>query len=396
MIQHTDNPISLYIHIPWCIRKCPYCDFNSHTLKSALPENDYVQALIADLNQKLHLVQNRTIHSIFIGGGTPSLFHAKSYEYLLNKLHLSLIIPSDTEITLEANPGTIEQKRFHDYRQLGINRLSLGVQSFQNDKLVILGRIHNRDDARRAVMVAQEVGFNNINLDLMFGLPQQTLADSIYDLQTAINLKPQHISWYQLTLEPNTYFYKFPPSLPEDDSIWEMQTQGHTLLHQNSYQHYEISAYARDHKQCCHNLNYWEFGDYIGIGAGAHSKITDLNDFSITRYWNIKHPTEYLSAQKSFIAGQKVIPNVELPLEFMLNALRLQKPLPLILLTKRTGLDPSTIEKQLNEAQQKNLLTIRNNTIHLTAQGMRFLNDVLEIFLCSSLPLHPEKRFKQR
>lgn len=374
-------PLSLYIHMPWCIRKCPYCDFNSHAMRDELPEERYINALLTDLKNHLPIINNRNIHSIFIGGGTPSLFSAESYQKLFTSLRSHLNIPNDTEITLEANPGTVEQSRFKGYRDVGINRLSLGVQSLQDDKLKKLGRIHSSQEAIRAVNIAKNSGFDNFNLDIMYGLPQQNIADALFDLKTALALAPKHLSWYQLTLEPNTYFHKFPPQLPNDDLIAEIHDAGQQLLNDYGFQHYEVSAYAKSNYYCRHNINYWEFGDYIGIGAGAHSKLTDINSGAITRHWNMKSPKDYLNADQSFIANKKTIHKNELPLEFMLNALRLQQPIPITLLSQRTGLTLKDIETPLSQACHKGLLSSDKQHLIVSPLGKRYLNELLELFL---------------
>ncbi len=381
MMTTTSNiPISLYIHFPWCIRKCPYCDFNSHTLQHEVPEKTYINMLIDDLKQQCSFIQGRVVQSIFLGGGTPSLFSADSFAHLFEQLTAHLQLDRDIEITLEANPGTVDQCHFKGFYKAGINRLSLGIQSFQNEKLTALGRIHNADDAIRAVNSARQAGFNNINIDLMFGLPKQTPTDALFDLQSAIDLKPQHISWYQLTLEPNTYFYQFPPRLPDDDLIWDMQEQGQALLSENGFEHYEISAYSQPDLFCRHNLNYWEFGDYLGIGAGAHSKITTLDTHTIMRIWKARHPKDYLNPNKPFIAGEKIIPQKELPLEFMMNALRLTKPISISLFQQRTGLSIDEIYPKLQLASEQGLIAFNDHSITKTPIGHNFLNNLLEIF----------------
>ncbi len=373
-------PISLYIHTPWCLHKCPYCDFNSHELRNTLPEEQYIIALINDFRSQLSLLQGRSISSIFIGGGTPSLFSPKAYTTLFNELNKMATIAKDAEITLEANPGTVEQARFTGYRQLGINRLSIGVQSFQDNKLKSLERIHNAADAINAIKTAKVSGFSNINIDLMFGLPQQSIDDGLSDLQTAINCQPTHISWYQLTIEPNTYFHKYPPTLPDDDKLWELQQHGQALLAEHQFNQYEVSAYSQPNKKCQHNLNYWEFGDYLGIGAGAHGKITQEKTFQITRRWNVKNPKAYLTPEKSFLAGEKILAPEEYALEFMMNALRLQKPIPLSLFYERTGLDLESIKKPIEQASQANLLRIDQDHIYLSPNGHRYLNELLAFF----------------
>jgi oxygen-independent coproporphyrinogen-3 oxidase len=363
------------------VRKCPYCDFNSHALRQALPEDAYIDALLADLEQQLPKVWGRRLTSIFIGGGTPSLFSPEAIERLLNGIRAYLPFSSALEITLEANPGTVEQQRFIGYRQAGINRLSLGIQSFQDDKLKALGRIHDSHTAKQAIIAVKTAGFDNFNIDLMFGLPEQTLSDALYDLQTAIDLQPTHISWYQLTLEPNTVFHRYPPTLPLDDDIWYMQEQGIQLLAQAGYQQYEISAYNQPKQQCQHNRNYWEFGDYLGIGAGAHGKITDFQQQTVTRYWNTRQPKDYLDCTKAFTAGERQLDIAELPFEFMLNVLRLSQTIPFTLFNERCGLPLEIIKPTLEQAQQKGLLTTSNYGMRLTDLGKRFLNDVVQMFL---------------
>jgi len=378
-IQNT-IPISLYIHTPWCIKKCPYCDFNSHALKGNLPETTYIEALISDFHEQVPLLQGRNIQSIFIGGGTPSLLTPESYDNLFHALRKMATISDDAEITMEANPGTVEQQRFLGYRQLGINRISIGIQSFQDNQLKKLGRIHNAAEALKAIDTAKAAGFSNFNIDLMFGLPQQSVEDGLYDLHTAIACHPSHLSWYQLTLEPNTYFDKFPPTLPDDDAIWSLQTEGQKLLTEHAYQQYEVSAYAQENRQCHHNLNYWEFGDYLGIGAGAHGKITDFHKQKIMRRWNVKNPRDYLNAEKEFMANQTIVCAEELPLEFMMNALRLRKSTSFDLFTHRTGLSADILQPAIKSASEENLLEVHNNAIQLTENGHRYLNNLLNLF----------------
>ncbi|OGT25909.1 MAG: YggW family oxidoreductase [Gammaproteobacteria bacterium RIFCSPLOWO2_02_FULL_42_14] len=370
-------PLSLYIHIPWCIKKCPYCDFNSHTKQGDLPEIAYVSRLIADLQTQLPYVQERPITSVFIGGGTPSLFSPTAYDNLFSQLRKYLSFEKNAEITLEANPGAIDHANFDGYLQAGINRLSIGVQSFQNEKLKTLGRIHQSEDAKKSVIAAKKAGFDNINIDLMFGLPDQSQQDALHDLEMALQQSPTHLSWYQLTLEPNTFFHRFPPTLPADDFIFEIQLAGQSYLSKNYFHQYEISAYAKNNQRCKHNLNYWEFGDYLGIGAGAHAKYTDLKTGKIFRRANTKHPKMYLSDLQYEI---KHIPNSELALEFMLNALRLHQPISNQLLFERTGLRFFNIQSSLNNARDKKFLFFDNHSITLTDQGRLFLNEVLMCF----------------
>lgn len=373
-------PLSLYIHIPWCIKKCPYCDFNSHAATDGLPENAYIDQLMLDLQTQLSFVQHRAIQSIFIGGGTPSLFSAKSYTKLFTHLKQFLIIPDDCEITLEANPGTIEKDYFKNYFDAGINRVSIGAQSFQDEKLQSLGRIHQSDQAQYAVKEAVDAGFKKINIDLMFGLPNQSVADALFDLHTAIALSPTHLSWYQLTLEPNTYFHHFPPVLPDDDARFDMQQAGQALLRKHNFLQYEISAYSKN-DPCQHNLNYWLFGDYLGIGAGAHAKLTDLTTHEIIRRNSVKHPKQYLSAHKNNMALTKKISAAELPLEFMMNALRLFQPISIALFEARTGLTFSVIEKEIQTAVAQDCIVLEKNNFYVTQRGRLFLNELLEIFL---------------
>lgn len=373
-------PLSLYIHIPWCIKKCPYCDFNSHALQGDIPERAYIDQMLCDLETQLPFVQDRQIQSIFIGGGTPSLFSAKAYTELFSRLREHIIFAADCEITIEANPGTIEADRFQSYFDTGINRVSIGVQSFQNEKLKMLGRIHESDHAKYAVNEAHKAGFKRINIDLMFGLPNQNIDDAIFDLQSAVDLSPSHLSWYQLTLEPNTYFHRFPPVLPSDDARFEIQQAGQQFLRDNGFTQYEISAYSKN-DPCKHNLNYWLFGDYLGIGAGAHAKLTNLKTLEINRRNSLKHPKQYLSADKNNIAITKIVDQKELPLEFMMNALRLFQPISISLFESRTGLPFSIIEKQVKRAVSANLLTLTHDAFYVTEKGHLFLNELLEMFM---------------
>ncbi len=340
-----------------------------------------MRRLIEDLEQHLPLIKERPIHSIFIGGGTPSLISPEAYRCLFTELRARLNCPDALEITLEANPGTAEQDYFQGYRELGINRLSLGIQSLQNEKLKILGRIHNADQAIQAVQTARKVGFDNINLDLMYGLPFQSVEEALSDLNNALALAPEHLSWYHLTLEPNTLFHKFPPKLPEDELLWEMQKQGQALLEQHHFKHYEISAYARENRFCAHNLNYWTFGDYLGIGAGAHGKLTDINTGEIYRSVKLKNPKEYLDRSKSTLASLLPITEKELPLEFMMNVLRLQSAISLALWNERTGLPISAIKAPLERAEENGFLELKHNVLYLTQQGHLFLNELLELFM---------------
>lgn len=375
----TLPPLSLYVHLPWCIRKCPYCDFNSHALQGEIPEQTYIDTLLKDLDNDLNDVQSRKLISIFIGGGTPSLFSATAIEKLLNAVQKNISLDSHIEITLEANPGTVEKNRFAGFRSAGINRLSLGIQSFQPDKLNSLGRIHNGDEAKRAIETAIAVGFENFNLDLMHGLPNQSINDALFDLNTALAFKPLHLSWYQLTLEKNTLFAKFPPILPPEDLIWDMQDQGQQLLKDFNFQQYEISAYSQPARECAHNKNYWEFGDYLGIGAGAHAKITANN--VIKRAWKYKNPKDYMNIDLPFVAEEKIIAKEELAFEFMLNALRLYKNISFDLIMQRTGLNFTDLEPALKKAAGKSLLSWDQQFIYVNDLGRRFYNDLVQIFL---------------
>jgi len=376
----TLPPLALYIHIPWCVRKCPYCDFNSHTASPVLPEQEYVDALLADLDQDLHAVYGRELSSIFFGGGTPSLFSAEALGRLLEGVKQRIPFADDIEITLEANPGTFEQEKFVAYRKLGINRLSIGIQSFQQEKLKALGRIHNGDEAVRAAGMARQAGFDNFNLDLMHGLPDQSLDDALSDLRQAIELKPTHISWYQLTLEPNTVFWNQPPVLPEDDTLWDIQEAGQALLAEHGYAQYEVSAYAQPGRPARHNLNYWSFGDFIGIGAGAHGKLSHP-DGRIVRTWKTRLPKDYLNPAKSFQAGEKVLTNDEMPFEFLMNALRLTAGVESRLYPERTGLPLESLDEQRHEAEQSGLMQVEPSRLAATERGQLFLNDLLQKFL---------------
>ena len=373
-------PLALYIHIPWCVRKCPYCDFNSHTASPELPEEAYIDALLADLDQDLHAVYGRELSSIFFGGGTPSLFSAAALGRLLEGVEQRIAFASDIEITLEANPGTFEQEKFTAYRALGINRLSIGIQSFQEQKLKALGRIHNGAEAIRAADMARQAGFDNFNLDLMHGLPDQSLEDALDDLRQAIAMRPTHLSWYQLTLEPNTVFWNQPPVLPEDDTLWDIQEAGQALLAEHGYAQYEVSAYAQPGRAARHNLNYWSFGDFIGIGAGAHGKLSHP-DGHIVRTWKTRLPKDYLNPAKTFKAGEKALANEELPFEFLMNALRLTDGVDAALFAERTGLSLDSLGEARRDAEQSGLLQVEPSRLAATARGQLFLNDLLQHFL---------------
>ena len=416
-------PLSLYIHIPWCIKKCPYCDFNSHEMKSgvdghvtisaqqilksppprdnpdgrqpgvtvrpstfasnsldAATEQRYIDALIADLDATLPRVWGRRIHSIFFGGGTPSLFSAASIDAILGAVRARLVVEPDAEITMEANPGTFEMEKFRGYRQAGVNRLSIGIQSFNAAHLHALGRVHNDDEAKRAIQIAQQ-HFDNINLDLMFALPRQSLAECVKDVEMALSFGTNHLSIYHLTLEPNTLFHRFPPPLPDDELAADMQDMIHQKLHESGYVHYETSGYAKPGKQAKHNLNYWRFGDYIGIGAGAHSKLSFPD--KITREMRHKQPGTFMEQALAGDARQETTATAreELPFEFMMNTLRLHDGFANSLFTERTGLPIHVISRQLDEAEAKGLIKRDHLSVKPTEKGRLFLNDLLELFL---------------
>jgi oxygen-independent coproporphyrinogen-3 oxidase len=382
----TNPPLSLYIHLPWCIKKCPYCDFNSHAIdKEAFPENDYIDALISDLESELPRIWGRPIVSIFIGGGTPSLFSAEAIERLMAALRSRLTFYHNTEVTMEANPGTAEAERFKAYRESGINRLSIGVQSFNDEKLKRLGRIHNSTEALAAIAMAKDAGFDEINIDLMFGLPGQSIDEAMSDLEVAMEQQPTHLSWYQLTIEPNTVFYSKPPALPVDDLLWDMQQRGQAYLSDEGFDQYEISAYARkgENHQCQHNRNYWRFGDYLGIGAGAHGKLTHVAEGRVERYARHRIPQSYIDKvkQSNAITETRSPGRDELPLEFMMNALRLNEGFHPSLFFQHTGLPLSHIHRQLEIAEEKGLIEWDLNKIKPTETGHRYLNDLIELFM---------------
>lgn len=374
-------PCSLYIHLPWCIKKCPYCDFNSHTLKNNLPEQEYLQALTQDLLHHLAQLQNRPLMSIFFGGGTPSLFSPEAIAKILTVIRHHSNLTKDIEITLEANPGTLTPQKLTGYLAAGINRLSIGVQSLNNQQLNQLGRIHDSATSIANIQTAQDIGFNNINIDIMYGLPQQSTQAALYDLQQALDLQPTHLSWYQLTIEPNTQFYHTKPTVPPDEILWDIQEQGQAMLKNAGFMQYEISAYSKPEQQCKHNLNYWQFGDYLGIGAGAHSKITNLTTMAIKRHWQVKNPRQYLQNTQIHPTNRKQLTTNDIIFEFMLNNLRLNAGISLINFKHRTNLCPSLITPMLLKAQNLGLLTVMPNHIMLTALGTRFVNDLALMFL---------------
>lgn len=378
----TNPPLGLYIHLPWCAQKCPYCDFNSHA-SSGFDEDAYITALIQDLQLDLALIWGRRISSIFIGGGTPSLFSAASIQRLLSDLRACLNFNPGIEITLEANPGSADEENFEGYLKAGVNRLSIGVQSFHDHSLVALGRIHDRAAALSAFHKARKVGFNNINLDLMFALPGQNLQLAKADIQQAIDLQPEHISHYQLTIEPNTLFHQqIPAQLPNDELSWDMQQSCHDILATQGYQQYEISAFSRHNLQSRHNLNYWQFGDYLGIGAGAHAKITLPAENRVIRRQRQRQPQKYLqSSANQRISQQQELNQQDLVFEFMLNALRLIEGFDLSLFTLHSGLKQETIRTPLQKAQQLGLIEISQNWIKPSDLGLRFHNDLQALFL---------------
>jgi putative oxygen-independent coproporphyrinogen III oxidase len=371
-------PLSLYIHIPWCVQKCPYCDFNSHALKGEVPHDDYVAHLLADLDADLHLAAGRSVGTIFIGGGTPSLLSSEAMQNLLDGVRARLPLDASAEITMEANPGTVEADRFSGYQRAGVNRISIGVQSFDAQKLERLGRIHGPEEAKRAAHLATGLNLRSFNLDLMHGLPDQTLEEALDDLRQAIALNPPHLSWYQLTIEPNTMYASRPPTLPDDDALWDIFEQGDRLLTAAGYQQYETSAYAKPGYQCQHNLNYWRFGDYLGIGCGAHGKLTQP-DGQILRTVKTKHPRGYM--QGRYMDKQHPVETEDLPFEFFMNRFRLLEAAPREEFGLYTGLAESVIRAQLDEAIAKEYLVETGTHWQITRKGKLFLNSLLELFL---------------
>ncbi len=378
----TPIPLSLYIHIPWCVKKCPYCDFNSHEARQEVPEERYVKALLKDLESELPNIWGRPLESIFIGGGTPSLFTAEGIDKLLCGLRERLPLRPRMEITMEANPGTFEQERFSAYKKVGISRLSIGIQSFNDSHLKALGRIHGVDEATKSTNIAQKAGFDNFNIDLMFGLPQQTIKEALDDLQQAINCAPSHISWYQLTIEENTLFHHAPPVLPKDDLLWDMQQQGQKLLAQSGFYQYEVSAYAQKNRRCQHNINYWQFGDYLGIGAGAHGKLT-MPDGSVTRHTKYRHPEKYMqeALENTPRSSEKVLTEQDLCFEYMLNIVRLKESFTKADFEARTRLPFEKIEDRLSRTVENGLMQVVEGEYSTTEKGWAFLNDVMEQFL---------------
>ena len=378
----TPIPLSLYIHIPWCVRKCPYCDFNSHEARNNVPEERYIQALLKDLESELPHIWGRPLTSIFIGGGTPSLFTAQAIDKLLSGLRERLPIRPNMEITMEANPGTFEQERFDAFRESGINRLSIGIQSFDNNKLSALGRIHDGKEALKAAGIAKKAGFTNFNLDLMYGLPAQSKQQALEDLQQAIEQQPSHISWYQLTIEENTFFHHSPPILPNDEALWDISSTGIKYLGNAGYKQYEVSAFSQQNRQCQHNINYWHFGDYLGIGAGAHGKLTMPNK-EITRHSKYKHPKKYMESALNGVArsNEQRLTESDLRFEFILNAARLKQGFNQKLFETRTLLPFSSIENQLQKLIEDGLIEFKKDSIVTTTKGWMFINNIVEEFL---------------
>ena len=385
----ADIPLSLYVHIPWCVKKCPYCDFNSHEKNSSFDEDSYVDALRSDLDREFSNCGERPLQSIFFGGGTPSLFSAAAIEAVIDHAR-SLFDFDDIEVTMEANPGTFEQKKFTAFREGGVNRLSIGIQSFDDSHLQKLGRIHDREQALRAIETAQQAGFENMNLDLMFGLPQQTIQQAVDDVRIACDSGTPHLSHYQLTIEPNTYFYKHTPILPELDLLWDMQNHCQSVLSEQGYQQYEISAYSKPGKRCLHNVNYWQFGDYIGIGAGAHGKLTaekpsrdtrgdDQQGLEIRRRWKYRQPQQYIehSLAGNAVSGEQLVESQDIIFEFLLNALRLREGASLEIFQQRTGLQPDILRRAVNSIDPA-LLTIDSDRVSTTEKGFLFLNEILQ------------------
>ena len=382
-------PLALYIHIPWCVRKCPYCDFNSHEARGEVPERRYIDSLIADLESALPQVWGRKVYTVFFGGGTPSVFSPAAIEEIIAAVRARLSLSTDAEITLEANPGTFEAEKFRAFRAAGVNRLSIGVQSLNPRHLKSLGRIHDDEEARAAIAIARE-NFDNFNLDLMYGLPQQTVEEARADIEAALAYAPPHISAYHLTIEPNTWFHRYPPQLPDDDTAAEMQQAVERTLAAAGYRHYETSAFAQPGRQARHNLNYWTFGDYLGIGAGAHSKLSFPD--RITRQSRHKQPQQYMDSAASGNAVQEAhdVALADIGFEFMMNALRLDNGFPLALFEERAGIPLTAVLKQLEEAERRGLITRDHQRVTPTALGRRFLNDLLQTFLSE-----PESAFKR-
>lgn len=372
-------PLSLYIHMPWCVQKCPYCDFNSHRVPEQIPQTAYIDALIKDLKNDLHYAQNRKLHTIFIGGGTPSLFDAKEISRLLTEIEKLIPFSENIEITMEANPGTLEHDDFSKYQAAGVTRLSIGVQSFANNQLNLLGRIHNSHEAKTAIELALSSNYQNVNIDLMHGLPNQAFNEAMADIEVAAKLNPPHLSWYQLTIEPNTLYHSKPPQLPDDEDLWKIYEEGQKKLASLGYQQYEISAYAKPGFECKHNLNYWQFGDYLGIGCGAHGKITLPEYNQIIRTVKIKHPKGYLSATQ-FIDETNPVLVEDRALEYLMNRLRLMLPIPKQEFEQRTGLSQHVLSQGMQKGTELGLITTQELTWTLTPKGHMFINELLSQF----------------
>ena len=382
--MQTTIPLALYVHIPWCVQKCPYCDFNSHQLKGGIPEKEYIAHLLDDLEKDIiqYDLSQRTVSSIFIGGGTPSLLSIEGMHGLISGLQKRISIAENAEITMEANPGTVEANKFIGFSDAGVNRISIGIQSFQTKHLKILGRIHDSKQSTNAIKYASELRLNSYNTDLMHGLPEQSLENALADLNEAIHLSPPHLSWYQLTIEPNTLFYSKPPTLPTDDVLWDIQLAGQELLASNGYVQYEVSAYAKSGHQCEHNLNYWRYGDYIGIGCGAHGKITNLHTKAITRTVKVKHPKGYMDLSKPYLDSESLVETDDLAFEFFMNRFRLLEPCPMNEYERYTGeIISSSNLSTLSKLRDKGLLDITDSHWQVTDLGRRYLNTLLEEFV---------------
>lgn len=377
-------PLAIYVHVPWCVRKCPYCDFNSHAAnQNDIPVDAFLARLKQDIEQDAPLAQGRLAQSVFFGGGTPSLLSAEAIGQILFWLTEKIGLTEHAEITLEANPGTFEADKFAGYRAAGVNRLSIGVQSFQDRFLTTLGRIHSADNAIAAITQAKAVGFDDFNIDLMHGLPKQTEPDALADLQQAIDLQPTHISWYQLTIEQNTEFFRHPPTLPEDEVLWDIQQAGQSLLAAHDFQQYEVSAYSQPHKQSRHNLNYWQYGDYLGIGPGAHGKYSQLttNGIDITRTRKTRLPKDYLNDERPLMRIEESVLPADRPFDFFMNVMRLKQNIQLSDFERYTGLAVSEIEPNLRQLKQQGWITWNENKVATTDQGYLYLNDVLSYWL---------------
>jgi oxygen-independent coproporphyrinogen-3 oxidase len=378
-------PLSLYVHLPWCVRKCPYCDFNSYEARGEVPDRDYVDALLRDLDAEAELACARSVQSIFIGGGTPSLFSGAAIRRLIDGIRARIAVAADAELTLEANPGSVEAGRFAVFREAGINRLSIGVQSFRDPQLAVLGRVHDGAEAVLAFQTARRAGFDNVNLDLMYGLPGDDLAGALADLERATELGPAHLSWYQLTLEPNTAFHRRPPALPAEDAVIEIEERGRSLLAAQGYGRYEVSAYAAPGRRCVHNLNYWQFGDYLGIGAGAHGKITLPGERAIARRAKLRNPRTYMEQAGSAAAATlERIDAEQLTVEFMMNALRLADGVSAACYPERTGQPIDAIAAPVGDAVRRGWMSADAGVLKATPAGLHVLNSLLALFVARS------------